>query len=741
MSRAPAPDPGPDESLAKPFRLMLLTIGSTLAAVGVLYLLSGKPRTGSVGVSLAATTVVAWGLLERGRFAIASGVFFYALALGLLAFLWTGYGVRDYGILGYAALLFAGCVFLSARAYWGLAALVLAGVGAFGVAELAGVVRNSFSPHVTALSLTSLLLVLAASAAGGRVLMHAMRSSAARARELSGALGDSEAALQRVFRSSQSALSVSRLADGLYLDVNDAFLGMFGMRREQVIGRTSTEIGIWGDPRDRERFVQVLRERRVVRDLDLRLHRSSGEAMECQLSGEVLEVGGQPCVLSSVADVTARRSAERRARFLSTRDPLTGLPNRVLALDRLQQAVERARRIGACVALVHVGIDRFKAVNESLGHDAGDAVLREAVARIGHAIGEGDTLARVAGDEFLVIAQSVRDAADADRLAHAVMATFDTPFTVEGRTARVACTAGVALCPDDSTEAQALLRQAESAMHFGKAAAPGTCRRFEPAMAERIRDQLFVETSLRQGLAAGELRLLYQPKFDLKTGRVAGLEALCRWTHPELGEVHPARFVAIAEQSDLIRELGRWVLAECCAQVARWRREGRAVVPVAVNLSARQLAPDLPGIIADCVRSAAIEPADLEIEVTEGMLIANPEATRRVLEDVARAGTRIVLDDFGVGYSSLGYVKHLPLQGLKIDRTFVRDIAEGGNDGAIVTAIVTLAHGLGLRVVAEGVETAAQREAIARLGCDEGQGYHFSHPVEGAEVAARFLSP
>ncbi len=301
--------------------------------------------------------------------------------------------------------------------------------------------------------------------------------------------------------------------------------------------------------------------------------------------------------------------------------------------------------------------------------------------------------------------------------------------------------AGVALCPDDSTEAQALLRQAESAMHFGKAAAPGTSRRFEPAMAERIRDQLFVETSLRQGLAAGELRMLYQPKFDLKTGRVSGLEALCRWTHPELGEVQPARFVAIAEQSDLIRELGRWVLAECCAQVAAWRRDGRAVVPVAVNLSARQLAPDLPGIIAECVREAAIEPADLEIEVTEGMLIANPEATRLVLEDVARAGTRIVLDDFGVGYSSLGYVKHLPLQGLKIDRTFVRDIAEGGNDGAIVTAIVTLAHGLGLRVVAEGVETAAQREAIARLGCDEGQGFHFSRPVESADVAARFLSP
>jgi diguanylate cyclase (GGDEF)-like protein/PAS domain S-box-containing protein len=740
LPAAPAPDPGPDPALAGPFRLILLTVGVTLATFAAIYLATGAWRTGTAAFTLFTATVLSWGILERGRLALAAGVLLYSAALGSVAFLWNGYGVRDYAVVGYPILFFAGCVFLGTTAYWGLVALVLASVSIFGIAELSGAVRNSLSGHVSVLGIASLLIVLAAAAVAGRVLMLVVRASTDRARALSGALLDSEAIVQRVFRSTQNALSVSRLEDGRYLEVNDAYLTTFGFRREDVIGKTSTEVGLWEDPRDRERFAQQLREQRAVKDLEMRFRRRGGEAMECLLSAEVMQVGRETCILSSVADVTAHRAAERRARFLSTRDPLTGLPNRVLALDRLQHAIDRSRRGGLRIALVHLGLDHFKAVNESLGHGSGDEVLRECCARVQAALGVEDTLARVAGDQFLVIAPSLRDAAEADASARKVLAAFDAPFTVGGQPVRVACTAGMALYPEDSRDPEELLRQAESAMHFGKTGTRGRFLRFEPAMAERIRDQLLVETSLREAIATGGLRLHYQPKFDLRSGAVTGLEALCRWTHPRLGVVAPSRFIAIAEQSELIHELGRWVLDECCAQIARWKHEGRRPVPVAVNLSARQLDDDLPAALAAAARRAGIDPASLEVEVTESMLIGNPQDTRRLLEQVALGGTRVVLDDFGVGYSSLNYIRHLPLEGVKIDRTFLREYPANRHDAAIVDAILSLSHGLGMRVVAEGIETAAQQEALASIGCDEGQGFHLCEPLDGDAVAARYLA-
>jgi EAL domain-containing protein (putative c-di-GMP-specific phosphodiesterase class I) len=294
--------------------------------------------------------------------------------------------------------------------------------------------------------------------------------------------------------------------------------------------------------------------------------------------------------------------------------------------------------------------------------------------------------------------------------------------------------------PTDAADAETLLHHAEAAVHFSKAEGGARSCHFHSGISEGVRDRLFVESSLRQSIRRGELRLVYQPRFDLRTRAVSGLEALCRWTHPELGDVAPARFIAIAEESDLIHEIGLWVLRESCEQIARWRRQGTSGVPVAVNLSARQLNPDLPGIVAGCVEAARVTPGDLELEVTESMLITQPEATRNVLEQVAAGGSRIVLDDFGIGYSSLNYIKHLPLDGLKIDRSFVREIAESRHDSAIVTAIVSLAHGLGLRVAAEGIESAAQLEAMAGLGCDEGQGFFLSRPLDGEEITARFFT-
>ena len=263
---------------------------------------------------------------------------------------------------------------------------------------------------------------------------------------------------------------------------------------------------------------------------------------------------------------------------------------------------------------------------------------------------------------------------------------------------------------------------------------------FAEAMSERVRDRLYVESSLRESIAKQELSLVYQPKFNVRTHGITGVEALARWTHPRLGIVAPTQFIAVAEESELICELGQWVLGEACAQISRWRQAGLPAVPIAVNLSARQITPELPGILSASAFARGVHPGMLELEVTETMLIARPEASRKVLEQITTNGNSIMLDDFGVGYSSLSYVKLLHLSGIKIDRSFVSDIIGSRHDKAIVSAIVGLAHGLGFRVVAEGIETEAQLGILRDLGCDEAQGFHLGRPVSGEQIATEFLA-
>jgi diguanylate cyclase (GGDEF)-like protein/PAS domain S-box-containing protein len=731
-------DLDPDPSLARPLRLVLITIVVTMAAALAVNFLAGRTRSAVPSLVMLAATALAWGIARRGHFRAAAVALFYSLALGVTALLWVGNGVRDHAMAGYPAVLFAGCVFLGPAAYWGLTALVLAGLGATGAAELTGFLASPFSDHNDLRGLINLCLIMGGSAVSGRVLMVTIRAAAARERALSGALRDSEATAQKIFHSSQSTIAVSRLSDGTYLDVNDSCLAMFGFTRGELIGRTSVELGIWDNVRDRARLVQEVRDRKLVRGFETRLRKKSGEVMEAVLAAELFESGGEPYMVISASDVTAVRAAERRAEFLSTRDALTGLPNRVLALDRLQRGIERAKREGSRIALLDVDLDRFGTINESFGYAFGDALLREAGARISATLRGGDTLARVGADEFLIIVW-MRDGEEDEQVAGRILGVFERPFEVEGRTVRLATSTGVAVFPADAADAETLLHHAEAAMHFSEAEGRGRSCRFHGAIGEGVRDRLFVESSLRQSLRRRELHLVYQPRFDLRTRALSGLEALCRWTHPELGDVPPARFIAIAEESDLIHEVGLFVLRESCEQIATWRRRGIPSVPIAVNLSARQLNPALPGIVADCVQAAGVNPGDVELEVTESMLITSPEATRKVLQQVASGGSRIVLDDFGIGYSSLNYIKHLPLDGLKIDRSFVREIAESRHDSAIVTAIVTLAHGLGLRVAAEGIESPAQLETMAGLGCDEGQGFFLSRPLENEEVTARFF--
>lgn len=737
------PDPrdarDPQTLLAIPLRILHVALIVGLAAASALNFAFGFPTTGMATAIGAAVCALAWRIAAAGRIDASAAITFYMIVaiLGTLVFL--GHGTRDYGLIAMVATVFAASVFLPPRAYWVLAAVIIGGATLLGVAEMAGWFHPRPVPATGAREILNLLIIIGASTLGGRALTIAIRSAFARERALSGALRSSQDRIQKIFRSSQNPIVVSSLANGRYIEGNDAYMTLFGFCREEVVGRTAVELRVWEDAGERDRFVALLRERGAVRDYATRMRKRSGEIIEAVLSAELTAVGDEPCLLVTVTDVTAQRDAERRAEFLASRDSLTGLPNRVAALDRLEHAMQRAVASGRAIAVLHLGIDRFKAINESLGYSSGDALIRQVAARLKATMSPGDTLARIAADEFLVVAESPAGPDEAGALAQRLIDELRQPLPVAGREIRVTLSAGVAVGPDYAIDAERLLRRADSAMHIAKSEGRGQFRLYDKAMDARVRDRVFLESSLRESLSRGGLRLAYQPKFALGSRQVTGLEALARWRHAELGEIAPSVFIPVAEESELIHDLGAWVLAEACGQLARWRAQGLACVPVAVNLSAMQFTPELPLLIADSARMHGLDPGLVEIEVTESMLIKSPEAARRLLQQITARGSRVVLDDFGVGYSSLGYIKQLDLHGIKIDRSFIRDLVGSRHDVAIVRAILGLAHGLGLRVVAEGVESEAQVQILKDLGCDEAQGFHFSRPLSGEDIAAGAL--
>ena len=736
----PNDDADPQAPLTVPFRMVLGAIMTGLAVATVANFAFGRATTAIAAGLGTVLCFASWRLLTPARLDLVATITFYGLILILLALAIVGHGTRDYGLIAVSGIVYAASMFLKPRPYWILAGSLTAMVLLLGVAEMV----EWYHPLPVGIAgpreILNIVLIVGTSAFGGRGIMHAIRAAIRRERALSGELQNSQDRIRKLFRSSHNAIVVSRLDDGKYIEVNDAYLALFDFTREDVLGHTAVELRVWEDADERERFVRIMRERDAVREFDTRMRKRSGEILEVRFSAELIEVGGDSCLLVTVNDVTAQRIAERRAEHLATRDALTGLPNRVAAIDRLEQGMQRAAASGRNLAVVHIDIDRFKSVNESLGYAAGDRLIREVAGRIQAAMAPGDTLARVAGDEFLLLAESLERPEDGEALAQRVIAEVQNPFTIDGRELHVTATAGVSLGPDYAVDAEQLLRRADTAMHRAKNVGRSHVLVYDQAMGERLRDRLFVESSLRLGLARGELRLVYQPKFSLSTGKVTGLEALARWRHAELGEVAPSVFVPIAEESGLIDELGAWVMREACGQIARWQAQGLACVPVAVNLSAPQFTSELPRLVADSTREHGLAPDLIELEVTESMLMKSPETARRVLQQVAARGSRIMLDDFGVGYSSLAYIKQLDLHGIKIDRSFVRDLVGSRHDAAIVRAIVGLAHGLGLRVVGEGIELEAQALLLKELGCDEGQGFHFSRGVPGEEIAAKFLA-
>ncbi|MET0517710.1 MAG: EAL domain-containing protein, partial [Burkholderiaceae bacterium] len=437
-----------------------------------------------------------------------------------------------------------------------------------------------------------------------------------------------------------------------------------------------------------------------------------------------------------VADrVAALRESEASMTRLAQYDSLTGLPNRILFRDRLTQALSRARRGGRQMALMFVDLDHFKQINDSLGHAVGDEVLKAVAQRLCEALRGTDTISRLGGDEFTVIAEDIEDAAHAELVAGKLRQALALPLLLGGRELVVSASIGVALhrCGDreDDVDGESLLQAADIAMYRAKQTGRNAHAMFEPAMAQAINDSVTMGGLLRQALERGEFELHYQPKLDLGSGRIAGVEALLRWNSRELGPVSPAAFVPLAEELGLIVPIGEWVLRTACRQGQAWRQAGMAPLTMAVNLSPRQLRdPCLIDKVSAALRDTRFPPELLELELTEGLIMEDVTGNGETLAGIRRLGASLAIDDFGTGYSSLAYLSRLPVQTLKIDRAFVAALDSNGT--MLVATMVTLAHSLNLKVVAEGVETLAQLQLLGSLGCDQIQGYHYSRPLPAA---------
>lgn len=678
------------------------------------------------------------------------------------------------------------------------------------------------------------------------------------------ALLQSEQKFSRAFQASPDALLLTTLVDGRLLDVNLGFTDMTGFAREDAIGHTTAELGLWQDPSERARLLDVLRRAGSVKDMRTRIVTSAGIVREVEISAEPMVIEDQPCLLSITRDVTERLAMEDSLRQAATvfestlegvlicdasgrvlainnafsritgfagedvlgqsitalqdqttepalitevarslrstghwqgetwnrrrngelyaawvnisqnlnpdgrvghivlvfsditplkhsqarldhqahHDPLTGLPNRLLFEARLREALHAALENPqpAPGALLFIDLDRFKQINDSLGHHIGDVLLQSVSTRLRQALRDTDTVARHGGDEFIVLVPRLHQEEHAGQIAEKLLAVFRHPITAEGHEFFVSASIGISLFPDDGNDVNSLIKHADAAMYRAKNQGRNRYEYYTRDLTADAQQRMELENELRRGLDRNEFILHYQPKQMLGSGELFGVEALVRWQHPRWGLVEPSMFIPLAEETGLIVELGRQILHQGCAQLAEWLRSGFDPVQLAVNVSGAQLMDrQLIDEIARALVKYAIPAGKLELEITEDFVMNRNRDSIGLLHELRAMGLNLSIDDFGTGYSSLNYLKELPLQTLKIDRSFVAGLPEDRQDTAISQTIIVLAHNLGMSVVAEGVENLGQKAALQQQGCDAIQGYLLGRPMAADSFADKFL--
>lgn len=526
--------------------------------------------------------------------------------------------------------------------------------------------------------------------------------------------------------------------------VSDGFEAATGIGPSQLLGRSRMSDGSFDAPPEALAAYQACIDARTAfRDFTYGLTRADGVRRFVRISGEPMsDENGRFIGYRGVGrDVTQAALAELKVKELACFDSLTGLPNRNMFFAELDRTVARARRQNQGFAVCYIDLDRFKTINDTLGHAAGDELLKVMAGRLRGAVREADLVARLGGDEFVVVLEGGGGAADISSVAHKMLAAIGLPLTIHGCVLDVTGSIGISMFPADGVDAATLLKHADAAMYLAKERGKDNIQFYTCELAELAARQFALESELRLALARGELFLHYQPKIDLASGGMHRVEALLRWAHPQRGLVMPGDFIALAEERGLIVPIGRWVIEAACRQMRAWRDAGLVAPSVAVNLSARQFASDtlVEDLIA-ALSSYGIAASDFEVELTESVLMADPARANEVLERMHAMGVRISIDDFGTGYSSLSYLKRFPAQTVKIDRSFIRGLPDDHDDVAITQAVIAMAHSLGLGVVAEGVETEAQLRMLRQMGCDEVQGYLLGRPMSAADLALR-LAP
>lgn len=513
------------------------------------------------------------------------------------------------------------------------------------------------------------------------------------------------------------------LLEGRHVSGNDAAF-------ESEIGKTPWELGFeieggW------EAHRALLAAQRNFHDLVMQRRLADGQTRYLRVSGEAIrDADGRFRGYRGVGrDVTPQKQAEERIQYLATHDGLTGLPNRTMFSQLLERKIRSARRYDSRFAVMFIDLDRFKLVNDTLGHEAGDTLLKEMAERFSQCLRASDVVARLGGDEFVVLIEEVGELDQLAAVARKLLAAAIRPVSIGGQECRVSASVGICTFPQDAQDEQALMKNADLAMYRAKQQGKNNFQFYSKETEALSIERLSFEASLRRALQRNEFSLHYQAKLDLMSGTISGVEALLRWQHPDLGLVPPMQFIPLAEETGLIVAIGQWVLRTACMQNVAWRKQGLPSVCVGVNISARQFNEDLPGDVKAALQASGMDPALLELELTEGTVMGNPERALKILSAIKAMGVRLAIDDFGSGYSSLAQIKRFPIDTLKVDRSFVRDIGTSSENGIVTEAIIAMGKTLSLTVVAGGVETQEQHTFLSEHACDELQGFHFSKPV------------
>jgi len=541
-------------------------------------------------------------------------------------------------------------------------------------------------------------------------------------------LTESESKFRVLAENSISSIMVFRGNQLTY--TNPATENITGRTRDELLGR-----GFWDlvHPAHQERVRQqarlLLSGEAASIHMEFKILTGQGSERWVDFRAGAMELDGQASALGTAFEITDRKDTENRLDHLAHYDALTGLPNRLLFYERLADALHGASALGDAAGLLFIDLDRFKDVNDALGHDMGDLVLQGVSRRLLRCVSPGGMAARTGSDEFALLLRDLKGPGQAEEAARKLLAELVRPFTVAGQEIHVTASIGICLYPADGTDLETLMRNADIAMYRAKASGGSTYHFVTPGLSKEAGQQMALKNRLRKAIDLQEFKVHFQPVLDLASGRLQAMEALVRWDHPELGMLLPHQFVPLAEETGLIMPLGEWVLFAACAQNRAWQKAGRPPIQVSVNLSARQFQQrDLTETIELVLRSTGMEAQYLALEITESAAMADMDNTVDVLRRLSDLGISIAIDDFGTGYSSLSYLKKFPIQQLKIDHSFIRDVPDDLDDAAIVRAVVTMAHALDLRVVAEGVETARQLEFLREVGCDAVQGFYFKDP-------------